>query len=183
MNIAQALRKQSELRARINTLENRIRSDFLVVEPGKVGYHEPTYADKDFKEMLAELECIRKRATELKNQIDAANHIIAAKNTIKDGYSVFSLLADRNEASAKLNFLTNLRQSQPDMYRAGVDEKTKFVHRISDIELDKQIDELTAKIRQIDDNICQPHKPVLYQNQLVQFLGQAPSPRKKSSKR
>ena len=143
MNIQQALRKAAEIRARIFTLETRIKSDILV----EVGA-QPKYDGEALKSMLEELDKDRFELQSIKGSIDAANHIVG-----EDGDSVCSLLLLKSTMSDRLAFWTVLRQTEADRY--AVREGTKFERRIADTVMDDKIDLLISERRKVDDRVCE----------------------------
>jgi len=141
MNIAQALRKHAEMRARIGLLEERVKKDFIIVE-GKT----PSYSREEFGKLILELSALRSDAGFLKQSIEYANNKVVNEN------SVSVCLAIRNRVSQALAFFIELRNMDAERYM--IREGMKIEKRISDGELDKNIDDLTNERRKLDDVIC-----------------------------
>jgi len=141
MNIAQALRKHAEKRARMSLLEERIKKDFIMVE-GK----GPSYDQEEFDALVVELGTLRVDAGILKQCINTAN------NKVVDGDSVSGCLATRNRVCEELAFFVELRGMDTERY--VLREGMKTWKRITDSKLDESIDRLTNERRRLDDMIC-----------------------------
>ena len=141
MNIAMGLQQAKELRDRIGVLEGRLKGN-LFCEDG----FSPIYPDNEYNKLMDELYSRRLVLITLKAKIHKANQVVG-----EDGKSVDDLRREQGMIIDQLSFHQALRTAEPDRYR--VRDGVKYTKRLSAVDLDKKIDDLTTKRRELDHQV------------------------------
>ena len=134
MKLANALAQRSELQTRINQLRVRLNNNSLVQE-GETPAEDP-------KELLKELDKDYKTLESLIASINRTNN----ETKLDSGETLTELLARRDCLTGKLEIMRQF------LDHASASE-IKIVSTVDVRSLQKQVDKLSAQLRQVDETI------------------------------
>ncbi len=141
MKLANALAQRSELQTRINQLRVRLNNNALVQE-GETPAEDP-------KELLKELDKDYKTLESLISRINRTNN----ETKLDSGETLTELLARRDCLTGKLEIMRQfLDHASARVQRHSVSE-IKIVSTVDVRSLQKQVDKLSAQLRQVDETI------------------------------
>lgn len=141
MKLANALAQRSELQTRIHQLRVRLNNNALVQE-GEMPAEDP-------QELLQELERDYVNLEDLIARINRTNN----ETKLADGRTLTQLLARRDCLTGKLEILRQfLDSASTRVQRHGMGE-IKIVSTVSVRDMQKQVDKLSAELRQLDELI------------------------------
>ena len=141
MKLANALAQRSELQTRIHQLRVRLNNNALVQE-GETPAEDP-------QELLQELE--RDYET-LENLIARINHT-NNETKLPNGKSLTELLARRDCLTGKLEILRQFLDSASARVQRHSVGEIKIVSTVHVRDMQKQVDQLSAELRQLDETI------------------------------
>lgn len=141
MKLANALAQRSELQTRIHQLRVRLNNNALVQE-GETPAEDP-------QELLQELE--RDYGT-LENLIARINHT-NNETKLSNGKSLTELLARRDCLTGKLEILRQFLDSASARVQRHSVGEIKIVSTVHVRDMQKQVDQLSAELRQLDETI------------------------------
>lgn len=141
MKLANALAQRSELQTRINQLRVRLNNNALVQE-GETPAEDP-------KELLKELEKDYKTLENLIGRINRTNN----ETKLNSGETLTELLARRDCLTGKLEIMRQFLDHASDRVQRHSVSEIKIVSTVDVRSLQKQVDKLSAQLRQVDETI------------------------------
>lgn len=140
MKLATALSERAALQARLEQLKTRL-NDNAKVQEGDQPSEKP-------EELLAELDTVMERLEDLMARINRTNSA-----AMRDSRSLSDLLAHRDCLRQKITVMRNFLHAAS----SKVDRYSRAEIRVSSTvpvrELQKQVDDLSAELRQTDETI------------------------------
>lgn len=140
MKIAEALIERADIQKRISQLRDRLSNNALVQEGEK--------PSEDPIELMEELDRLEKRLCELVASINLTN-----ANTVTDGITVTEMLALRDCLSQKLSILRDFLNSASSKWMRSRGSEIVVKSTVNVAALQKQIDELSKQLRELDTQI------------------------------
>ncbi len=140
MKIAEALIERADIQKRISQLRDRLSNNALVQE-GETPSEDPI-------ELIEELDRLEKRLCELVASINLTN-----ANTVTDGITVTEMLALRDCLSQKVNILRDFLNSASSKWMRSRGSEIVVKSTVNVASLQKQIDELSKQLRELDTQI------------------------------
>lgn len=141
MKLANALSQRSELQTRIRQLEARLNNNAQVQE-GEQPAEDPM-------ELLHELEEDYARLEELISAINRTNN----STKLEGGSTLSDLLAKRDCLKGKLSVLRGFLDNASAMVRRHSASEIKIRSTVDVRELQKQVDGLSRKLRELEETI------------------------------
>ena len=141
MKLANALAQRSELQTRIHQLRVRLNNNALVQE-GEVPAEDP-------QELLQELERDYVNLENLIARINRTNN----ETKLTDGRTLTELLARRDCLTGKLEILRQFLDSASARVQRHSVGEIKIVSTVHVRDMQKQVDQLSAELRQLDETI------------------------------
>ena len=141
MKLANALSQRSELQTRIRQLETRLYNNAQVQE-GEQPAEDP-------QELLRELE---EDYARLEGLISAVNRTNNATR-LESGATLSDLLAKRDCLKGKLGILRNFLGNASSLVHRHTASEIKVKSTVSVRQLQKQVDELSKELRQLEETI------------------------------
>ncbi len=141
MKLANALAERADLQTRINQLQGRLNNNALVQE-GEQPAEDPN-------ELLKELDEDFRRLEWLISRINCTNAAVK----VESGDTISDLLARRDCLTSRVGALRNFLTVASTRVRRGTVGEIKIRSTINVQELQKQTDELSKELRELDTAI------------------------------
>ena len=141
MKLANALAQRSELQTRIHQLRIRLNNNALVQE-GETPAEDP-------KELLKELDRDHETLEKLISRINRTNN----ETKLESGETLTELLARRDCLTGKLEIMRQFLDTASARVQRHSASEIKIVSTVNVRTLQKQVDKLSAELRQLDEMI------------------------------
>lgn len=141
MKIAEALAERSDCQNRIEDLKKRLARSARVQE-GEEPAEEPS-------ELLAEVDRMFTRLLQLIRSINRTN----ANTAFSERQTIADAIAERDTVGKKRNLLAGIAEAAGTRQDRYSKSEVKFVSTVPVSQLQKQIDELSKRFRELDTKI------------------------------
>ena len=140
MKLAEALQERADLNRRISQLCSRLDNN-VTVQEGERPAEDPA-------ELLTELDACIARLQELIAAINLAN-----SRTLVEGRTLTELIAERDCLNLKLQSYRRVVDSASCLSQRAARTEIKILSAVDVRALQKQVDELSAQLRRLDNSI------------------------------
>ena len=141
MKLSEALIQRADAQKRLAQLRQRINQNALI--------QEGTRPSEDPKDLLAELARILAELGDLIKRINRTN----AATSFDDTRTLTDALADRDMLHAEHAALAGLAQAAVHTYNRYTKSEVKYLSTVNVADLQKRVDELARRIRDLDTRI------------------------------
>ena len=141
MKLAEALAERSDCQIRLEDLKKRIARSARVQEGEQLG--------EDTGQLLAEIECIFARLLELISAINRTN----ASASFSEGKTISDAIAERDVVGKKRDMLAAIAETASTRQDRYSKSEVKFVATVSVAALQKQVDQLSKRFRELDTRL------------------------------
>ena len=141
MKLAEALAERSDCQIRLEDLKKRMARSARVQEGEKPA--------EDTTELLAEIERVFSRLLELISAINRTN----ARASFSEGTTISDAIAERDVVGKKRDLLAGVAEAASTRQDRYSKSEVKFVATVSVAKLQKQVDQLSKRFREIDTRL------------------------------
>ena len=141
MKLAEALAERSDCQIRLEDLKKRIARSARVQEGEQLG--------EDTGQLLAEIERIFARLLELISAINRTN----ASASFSEGKTISDSIAERDVVGKKRDMLAAIAETASTRQDRYSKSEVKFVATVSVAALQKQVDQLSKRFRELDTRL------------------------------
>ena len=141
MKLAEALAERSDCQIRLEDLKKRIARSARVQEGEQLG--------EDTGQLLAEIERIFARLLELISAINRTN----ASASFSEGKTISDAIAERDVVGKKRDMLAAIAETASTRQDRYSKSEVKFVATVSVAALQKQVDQLSKRFRELDTRL------------------------------
>jgi hypothetical protein len=141
LKLAEALAERSDCQIRLEDLKKRIARSARVQEGEQLG--------EDTGQLLAEIERIFARLLELISAINRTN----ASASFSEGKTISDSIAERDVVGKKRDMLAAIAETASTRQDRYSKSEVKFVATVSVAALQKQVDQLSKRFRELDTRL------------------------------
>lgn len=140
MKLAEALALRAEMRTKMNNIQSRLNNNAKVQEGEKPS--ENPY------ELIKELDSVSDEMTSLIKNINYTNCM-----TTENGVSLTDMIAEKDVLREKVNVMKNFLANAGAVVNRYSNTEIKILSTVDVAELQKEVDAMSKKLRELDVNI------------------------------
>lgn len=140
MKLAEALALRAELKTKMNNIQSRLNNNAKVQEGEKPAENPYT--------LIKELDSVSEEMTNLIKNINYTNCM-----TTENGVSLTDMIAEKDVLREKVNVMKNFLANASSMVNRYSNTEIKILSTVDVAELQKEVDAMSKKLRELDVNI------------------------------
>lgn len=140
MKLAEALALRAEMKTKINNIQSRLNNNAKVQEGEKPAENPYT--------LIKELDSVSEEMTNLIKNINYTNCM-----TTENGVSLTDMIAEKDVLREKVNVMKNFLANASSMVNRYSNTEIKILSTVDVAELQKEVDAMSKKLRELDVNI------------------------------
>lgn len=140
MKLAEALALRAEMKTKMNNIQSRLNNNAKVQEGEKPAENPYT--------LIKELDSVSDEMTNLIKNINYTNCM-----TTENGVSLTDMIAEKDVLREKVNVMKNFLANASSMVNRYSNTEIKILSTVDVAELQKEVDAMSKKLRELDVNI------------------------------